>query len=98
VRRIASLRRALSSGHDRCKRDYTAMTGRLRASVVLIWTYAPAVVWACPECPIGKTAREQVLAHDFAQNLLIALAPFLLIAATCVWAEGIGKRGYRAER
>jgi hypothetical protein len=53
--------------------------------------FIPAMAWACPACPIGETAREQVLADGFAQNLLIALAPFLVIAATCAWAEGIGK-------
>jgi hypothetical protein len=56
-------------------------------------TLSPAAVgWACPACPIGKTAREQVLASGFAQNLLIALAPFILIGATCLWVERIGKR------
>lgn len=72
------------------------MLGWLRASVALL--IAPAAARACPECPIGETARQQVLAQDFAQNLLIALAPFLLIAATCVWAEGIGKPARPPER
>ncbi len=75
------------------------MLGWLHASVALLIALGtPATAWACPECPIGETARQQVLAQDFAQNLLIALAPFLLIAATCVWAEGIGKRAHRRER
>jgi hypothetical protein len=33
------------------------------------------------------------MASGFAQNLLIALAPFILIGATCLWVERIGKRG-----
>jgi hypothetical protein len=74
------------------------MISWLRASVMLTWTGIPHAAWACPECPVGETARAQVLGHDFAQNLLVALAPFLFIAATCLWAEGIGKRVSGKER
>jgi hypothetical protein len=46
--------------------------------------------WACPSCPLGRSAREQVLAHGFATNLAIALAPFVVVGIVCAWAERIG--------
>jgi hypothetical protein len=66
-------------------------------AVLVVVIGVPAMAWACPACPIGETARQQVLADGFAQNLLIALAPFLVIAATCAWAEGIGNRAPHPE-
>jgi len=48
--------------------------------------------WACPSCPIGVTAREQVWSSGFAQQLAIVLAPFLLLSALCVAVESVGAR------
>ena len=46
---------------------------------------------ACPSCPVGRTARQQVCGEGFTTNLMIAIAPFVVIAMVCPWAERIGK-------
>ncbi|HKU43298.1 MAG TPA: hypothetical protein VJR89_34290 [Polyangiales bacterium] len=55
------------------------------------WLWATSA-WACPSCPIGRAARQQVCEQAFVQNLLFALAPFAVVAVAAVWAERIGKR------
>jgi hypothetical protein len=52
---------------------------------------SPVSSWACPSCPIGQLARQQVCELGLAQNLLIAVVPFVLIGAAAAWAERIGK-------
>ena len=47
--------------------------------------------WACPNCPLGRAARQQVCDDGLAQNLAIALVPFLLVGLVSAWAERIGK-------
>jgi hypothetical protein len=42
---------------------------------------------ACPDCSLGRLAWQQVWAQDFALNLTVALAPFLVVVAACLWAE-----------
>lgn len=65
---------------------------RLLARTALILSlFAPAVSAACPDCPVGRTARQQVLEQGFSQNLAIAIAPFLFITAVSLAAERIGK-------
>jgi hypothetical protein len=50
-----------------------------------------ASAWACPSCPIGRLARQQVCEQGFTQNLVFSVAPFLVIGAAALWAERIGK-------
>jgi hypothetical protein len=56
------------------------------ATLTAAWT-----TWACPNCPVGRTARQQVCDDGLATNLITALVPFLLIGAASLWAERIGK-------
>ena len=44
-------------------------------------------IMACPSCPVGQTARQQVFDQDFGSNLMIALVPFLLVGLVARWAE-----------
>ena len=46
---------------------------------------------ACPDCAVGRRARAQLWTDDFGPNLLLALAPFLIIGAVSVWANRIGR-------
>ncbi|HKP63626.1 MAG TPA: hypothetical protein VJV78_43120 [Polyangiales bacterium] len=50
-----------------------------------------ANAWACPSCPIGRAARQQVWQQDFGQHALFALVPFLVVGVAAMWAERIGK-------
>jgi hypothetical protein len=36
---------------------------------------------------VGRTARQQVLDQEFGTNLVVALAPFLLVGLVARWAE-----------
>ena len=47
--------------------------------------------WACPNCPVGRAARQQAWEDGLATNLLIALVPFVLVGMVSLWAERIGK-------
>jgi hypothetical protein len=40
---------------------------------------------------VGRQARAQLWTDDFSQNLLLALAPFLVIGALSVRVNRIGK-------
>jgi hypothetical protein len=42
---------------------------------------------ACPDCAAGRQARHEVWSDDFGFNLVVALLPFLVIGAICVWVE-----------
>jgi len=46
---------------------------------------------ACPDCPVGRAARQQVAEDGLAANLLIAMAPFVIIGLVSLWAERLGK-------
>ena len=46
---------------------------------------------ACPSCPVGREAREQVFNQQFGTNLLIAAAPFVVVGLVSLWAERVGK-------
>jgi hypothetical protein len=63
---------------------------------VLCITLITSTSWACPSCPVGRTARQQVWDQGFAQNLLIAVVPFVLVGFACLWAERIGKQAQRS--
>lgn len=57
-------------------------------SVVMVASLlTTSAVWGCPSCPVGITARQQVLDQDFGQNLVIAVVPFLLVGLVARWAE-----------
>jgi hypothetical protein len=60
------------------------------ASLVAILTTAGAT-WACPNCPAGQAARQQVCDDGLATNLITALVPFLIVGMVSLWAERIGK-------
>lgn len=47
--------------------------------------------WACPNCAVGRVARQQVWEEGLATNLVIALAPFVIVGMVSLWAERIGK-------
>jgi len=50
------------------------------------------VAWACPSCPVGRAAREQVCEDDFVLRMLAVVLPFIVMGAVSVWAErGFGK-------
>ena len=63
----------------------------LTTAAALSSTLVTGTTWACPSCPVGRTARQQVWEQGFAHNLLIAIAPFILVGLACLWAERIGK-------
>lgn len=69
-----------------------AFAGRAFACCVAAATTfsATTVAYACPSCPVGRTARQQVFDQDFGTNLLIAFVPFLLVGLVARWAEGLG--------
>lgn len=46
---------------------------------------APAL--ACPDCAVGIQARSDVWSQDFWFNLLVAVMPFLVIGAACIYVE-----------
>lgn len=52
---------------------------------------AASTAWACPNCPVGRVARQQVWDDGLATNLVIALVPFILVGMVSVWAERIGR-------
>jgi hypothetical protein len=54
-------------------------------------TLSGATAWACPSCPVGRLARQQVCDQGFTHNLVIAIVPFALIGIASIWAERIGK-------
>ncbi len=56
------------------------------ATLTAAWTS-----WACPNCSVGRVARQQVLGEGLAMNLLIALVPFIIVGIVSLWAEQIGK-------
>lgn len=57
----------------------------------------PATLWAllcqasvavaCPSCPIGRAARQQVCSDGFVTNLLSVILPFIVIGLLTVWVE-----------
>jgi hypothetical protein len=42
---------------------------------------------ACPNCPVGKLARQQVCESGFGIHLLSVLLPFVAIGLVCWWVE-----------
>ena len=53
-----------------------------------MWVLARAfTAHACPSCATGEQARSEVWTDGVAANVGIALLPFVIIGAICVWAE-----------
>jgi hypothetical protein len=67
----------------------------MRTTVAMAWSFAAwssaSIALACPSCPIGRTAREHAFASGFTEQLLIVVAPLLVIAGVSIWVERIGK-------
>lgn len=57
----------------------------------MLATLASAYAGACPDCEVGRVARQQVWSDAFFANLGIVLAPFVLIGLLCCFAERTGK-------
>ena len=71
---------------------------RIRSTRAAVWMAsffaaftAAGAAWACPNCPVGRAARQQVFDDGLATNLVIALVPFILVGMVSVWAERIGR-------
>jgi len=45
------------------------------------------VAWACPSCPVGRAAREQVCEDDFVLRLIAVVLPFIVMGAVSVCVE-----------
>ena len=60
------------------------------ASFIATFTAASAA-WACPNCPAVRAARQQVCDDGLAENLMVALVPFVLVGVASAWAERIGR-------
>jgi hypothetical protein len=52
---------------------------------------ATLTAWACPDCQVGRAARQLVWDDGIAMNLMVALVPFVLVAMVSLWAERIGR-------
>jgi hypothetical protein len=46
---------------------------------------APAL--ACPNCPVGRAARQQVCEDAFWLRLSAVLLPFIVMSAISIWVE-----------
>lgn len=53
--------------------------GLLIVGVIGLLTSLSGKSWGCPSCPTSRTVREQVFDQDFDRNLMVSLAPFLLV-------------------
>jgi hypothetical protein len=84
---------AVSIWTQRFSRMRRVSARMLTATAAFCATVARAPTgWACPNCPLGKTARQQVCDQAFMQNLLLAFIPFAAVIVVALWAERIGKR------
>jgi hypothetical protein len=62
---------------------------RCTATAVALFTMSTTPASACPDCSIGKVARAQFWSDRFAENLMITLAPFVVMVVAAVWAERV---------
>jgi hypothetical protein len=46
-----------------------------------------SVAWACPSCPVGRAAREQVCEDDFVLRLIAVVLPFIVMGIVSVFVE-----------
>lgn len=56
-------------------------------SVICLLTSLAGTSSACPSCPTSLTVRDQVFDQDFDRNLMVSLAPFLLVGWIARWFE-----------
>jgi hypothetical protein len=66
------------------------------------WIALSAALWgafsyvglaaACPSCPVGRAARQQVCEDGFSLRLLAVVLPFLVMGAVSVWVERAADR------
>lgn len=73
-------------------RTWLAMTA---ACVALA---ASSAAGACPGCPVGREARQQVYEQHFARNLLVALLPFAMVGLASLCAERVGQNRKSTQR
>jgi hypothetical protein len=68
---------------------------RLLAVLVLTASFmlAPSYARACPSCDASRQARSEAFRDRFAENLTVALTPFVVIGAVCAAVEAIGRKG-----
>ncbi len=64
----------------------------LLAAVSLTCVSGAPSAHACPNCPAAEQARSQVWRDRFADNLAVAVLPFVIIGAVCARAHGIGRQ------
>jgi hypothetical protein len=65
------------------------LVAALGVASLLLTSSAP--IGACPGCPVGRSAREQVFQDGFAMNLLVAILPFAVVGLVCMWVERPGR-------
>jgi hypothetical protein len=74
-------------------RVHGALGGRALAPIMgLLAGLDAQLARACPDCDVGRVARNQFWSDGFAANLAIALAPFLFIAALAVLGERLARQ------
>jgi hypothetical protein len=67
-----------------------ALSGLISQLGAMLFLSGAGTARACPDCVIGRVARELVWTDNFAFNLAAAITPFAMVAATCIWADRIG--------
>lgn len=80
-----SVSRANSRPRSSSTGEASLRTALACAVFVAVLFAAPAL--ACPNCAVGIQARTEVWNGDFWFNLLVAVMPFLVIAAVCTYVE-----------
>jgi hypothetical protein len=74
-------------------RKFRAIRPRRIGNVCALWlaiAVAPllaAPAQGCPDCALGREARREAWADDFALELLATALPFVVIGAVCVRVE-----------
>lgn len=59
------------------------------ALVAALWSVCSyvGIAWACPSCPVGRAAREQVCEDSFVLRFLAVVLPFIVMGLVSVGAE-----------
>jgi hypothetical protein len=73
-----------------CAGRSSFVRGACAALIALAALATPTRAEACPNCAVGIQARSEVWQQDFTYNLLVALAPLLLIVGVCARVEASG--------
>ena len=69
-----------------------ASMGSMRVWITLVaalWSVCSyvGIAWACPSCPVGRAAREQVCEDNFVLRLLAVVLPFVVMGLVSVGVE-----------